>query len=123
MAAARFAIGTTNIIQYIAEDGLTFQTFDIDAPDAGRTLDGKMHRARVATKTKILVRFRPLTGSELTTIRNLMTNQTFSVKYYDPAGSQVNKTMYKGDESYQARFLYDSTHGDYHDYEVHLIEV
>ena len=82
-----------------------------------------MHRARVATKTKILVRFRPLTGSELTTIRNLMTNQTFSVKYYDPAGSQVNKTMYKGDESYQARFLYDSTHGDYHYYEVHLIEV
>ena len=107
MAQARFAIGTTNIIQYIAEDGLTFQTFDIDAPDAGRTLDGKMHRARVATKTKILVRFRPL----------------FSVKYYDPAGSQVNKTMYKGDESYQARFIYDSTHGDYHDYEVHLIEV
>ncbi len=41
MAASRFAIGTTNIIQYIAEDGLTFQTFDIDAPDAGRTLDGK----------------------------------------------------------------------------------
>ena len=113
MAASRFAIGTTNIIQYIAEDGLTFQTFDIDAPDAGRTLDGKMHRARVATKTKILVRFRPLTGSELTTIRNLMTGQTFSVKYYDPAGSQVNKTMYKGDESYQARFIYDSTHGDY----------
>ena len=52
-----------------------------------------------------------------------MTGQTFSVKYYDPAGSQVNKTMYKGDESYQARFIYDSTHGDYHEYEVHLIEV
>jgi len=123
MAAARFTIGSTNIIQYIAEDGLTFQTFDIDAPDAGRTLDGKMHRARVATKTKILIRFRPLTGAQLTIIKNLMTAQSFSVKYYDPGGNQVSKTMYKGDEQYDAQFLYDSTTGIYINYEVHLIEV
>ena len=82
-----------------------------------------MHRARDATKTKILVRFRPLTGAQLTVIRNLMTAQSFSVKYYDPGGNQVSKTMYKGDEQYDAQFIYDSTTGIYINYEVHLIEV
>ena len=123
MAAARFTIGNTNIIQYILEDGLTFQTFDIDAPDAGRTLDGKMHRARVATKTKIIVRCRPLTAAQLASIQALMTNQTFSVKYYTPAGAGMTKTMYKGDESYDVHLLVDSTAGEYRNYEVHLIEV
>jgi len=73
MAAARFSIGSTNIISYILEDGLTFEYFDIDAPDAGRTLDGKMHRARVAQKVKITVRCRPLTTAQLSSIQNLMT--------------------------------------------------
>ena len=123
MAAARFTIGTTNIIQYIAEGGLTFDTEDIDAPDAGRTLDGKMHRARVATKLKIFIRFRPLTGAQLTIIRNLVTAQTFTVKFYDPGGNQVSKTMYKGKDTYDAQFIYDSATGLYINFEMHFIEV
>lgn len=123
MAAPRFAIGTTNIIQYIAEEGLTFDTEDIDAPGSGRTLDGKMHRNRVATKKKITVRFRPLSGSEITTVRNLMNNQTFSVKYYDIDGSQVTKTMYKGTDTYNLALAFSSLDGLYRGYEVHLIEV
>ncbi len=82
-----------------------------------------MHRARVATKTKITVKFRPLTGSELTMIQNLTTNQTFSVKYYNPAGNQVNKTMYKGTDVYAIWTLYDSASGLYKNYEIHLVEV
>ena len=123
IAAARFSIGSTNIISYILEDGLTFEYFDIDAPDAGRTLDGKMHRARVAQKVKITVRCRPLTAAQLSSIQNLMTGQTFTVRYYNPAGTQVSKTMYKGDERYDAHLIVDSTTGEYHNYEFHLIEV
>ena len=52
-----------------------------------------------------------------------MTGQTFTVRYYNPAGTQVSKTMYKGDERYDVHLIVDSTTGEYHNYEFHLIEV
>ena len=82
-----------------------------------------MHRARVAQKVKITVRCRPLTAAQLSSIQNLMTAQTFTVRYYNPAGTQVSKTMYKGDERYDAHLIVDSATGEYRNYEFHLIEV
>ena len=45
-----FTVNNINLLPYIAEDGLEWTRFDVEAPDTGHTLDGVMHRGRVAVK-------------------------------------------------------------------------
>ena len=47
------------MLPYIAEDGLKWTRFDVEAPYTGRTLDGVMHRGRVAVKIRLDVTCRP----------------------------------------------------------------
>ena len=50
----------TDITKGIAYQGITFSRNDVEAPDAGRTLDGIMHRSRVAIKEKIKIKTVPM---------------------------------------------------------------
>ena len=122
MAAPRFRVDGVELISYILEDGLTIQKFDIDAPDAGRTLDGLMHRNRVATKYKIQLDFRPLTASQLMTVERAFEPEFFTVQFYDPADGNVSIQMYKGDSGFTQRTAYTSNTGLYVNYNVHLIQ-
>ena len=45
-----FKINGTDILPYVAYQGLKWQRNDLDSEGAGRTLDGIMHRARVSSK-------------------------------------------------------------------------
>lgn len=83
-----------DITPYIAFGGFKWERYDIEDPDAGRTLDGKMHRGRVATKIRCDITCRPLKLSELTIVLNLILPETISVRYNDPMYGQVTKTMY-----------------------------
>lgn len=47
-----FEIDGTDITPYMNWDGLKYSTNDLDSEEAGRTLDGVMHRSRVATKVR-----------------------------------------------------------------------
>jgi len=69
-----------DITPYIAWQGLTFSTNDIDGPDAGRTMDGKMHRNRVSTKEKMQVKTIPLTRAEVATLHTLLYPETITVR-------------------------------------------
>ena len=56
----RFTINGVSLLNYLAEDGIKWTRFDVEAPDTGRTLDGVMHRGRVASKVRLDITCRPL---------------------------------------------------------------
>jgi hypothetical protein len=90
-----FTVNGVNMLPYIAYQGLKWQRSDVEAPDAGRTLDGLLHRGRVATKIRLDVTCRPLTSSEASTVLSAILPEFVSVTYTDPmAGGTVTKTMY-----------------------------
>ena len=70
-----FTIGTganaVDMVKYVAhDDGFKWQRYDIDSPNTGRTLDGLMHRGRVATKIRLDIKCRPLKADELSIVLN-----------------------------------------------------
>ena len=88
-------INTVDMIPYVAhDDGFKWSRNDIDSPDAGRTLDGLMHRGRVATKIRLDIKCRPLTATELNTVLNAIQPEYVTVTYSDPLLGNVTKTMY-----------------------------
>ena len=86
--------GGTNIVPYIANQGLKWQRADIEDANSGRTMDGRLHRGRVATKIRMDITCRPLTAAELNTILNLILPEYITVYYDDPMYGTVTKTMY-----------------------------
>lgn len=89
----------TDITNYIAFQGLKRSRNDVDGPEAGRTLDGTMHRARVATKIRYDVTCRPLKKSELNTLEGLIMPEYIYVKISDPYYGTVTKYMYANNTS------------------------
>lgn len=88
-------IDGVNMVPYIAhDDGLKWQRYDIDSPNTGRTLDGLMHRGRVATKIRLDIKCRPLTADELQIVLNTILPEFVEVHYDDPMYGTVTKTMY-----------------------------
>lgn len=89
-----FTIGGVDMLPYIAHGGLKWQRSDVEAPDAGRTLDGVLHRGRVATKIRLDVTCRPLRASEASAVLNAILPEFVTVSYTDPMSGSVTKTMY-----------------------------
>ena len=88
-------VNGVDMTPYIAYNGVKWQRYDVEAPDAGRTLDALMHRGRVATKIRLDVTCKPLTDSQVSTVLNAIYPEFVSVTYTDPqAGGTVTKTMY-----------------------------
>lgn len=90
--------GTTwyDITPYIKYQGLTFSRNDVEAPDAGRTLDGLMHRGRVAVKERIDIETIPLTKTQLNVLQVLLYPETIQVRVnpYPLLNSSKTMTMY-----------------------------
>ena len=89
-----FSVNNVNLLPYIVEDGIKWTRFDVEAPDTGRTLDGVMHRGRVAVKVRLDVTCRPLTAAETATVLNAIAPEFVTVRYEDPMQGSVSKTMY-----------------------------
>ena len=90
-----FRIGNVDITPYVAYNGLKWQRSDLDAPKSGRTLDGLMHRSRVASKIRLDITCRPLLGNEASIVLNAIYPEWVTVTYTDPMdGREVTKTMY-----------------------------
>lgn len=87
-------IDSLDVVPYIAQGGIKWSRNDIDAPNTGRTLDGTMHRGRVATKIRLDITCRPMTATELRTLLTTLQSQYVSVTYDDPMLGTVQKTMY-----------------------------
>lgn len=94
MSAFTFTVNSVNMLPYIQEDGLRWTRFDVEAPDTGRTLDGRMHRGRVAVKIRLDVTCRPLTSEEAAIVLGAIAPEFVTVRYEDPMFGSVTKTMY-----------------------------
>lgn len=86
----------TDMTPYLAEGGLKWSRNDIDASSAGRdTMDGLMHRARVAIKARLDCTCRPLTQAELSTVLSVINPEWLQVQYSDPiTNTTVTAKMY-----------------------------
>ena len=87
-------IDGVDILPFIAHKGLKWTRNDIDGPDAGRTMDGLMHRKRVDTKIRLDITCRPLLESETRIVLNAILPEYVTVQYTDPMYGLVTKQMY-----------------------------
>ena len=90
----RFTINGVSLLNYLAEDGIKWTRFDVEAPDTGRTLDGVMHRGRVASKVRLDITCCPLKSSEAMTVLNAIKPEFITVRYIDPQDGSITRTMY-----------------------------
>ena len=82
-----------DITPYIAWQGLTFSRNDVDAPNAGRSMDGLMHRGRVAVKEKMNIQTIILTKEQSAMIQNLLYPETIQVRVNPYPRTNASKTM------------------------------
>lgn len=106
----RLIINGVDMIPYIAQGGIKWQRNDIDAPNTGRTIDGLMHRGRVATKIRLDITCRPMRDDELRIVLNTIFPEYVNVEYDDPMYGHTYKTMYSNNNP--ASFLMIQTNGD-----------
>ena len=94
IAVFRFSVNGISLVNYLAEDGIRWTRFDVEAPDTGRTLDGVMHRGRVVSKVRLDITCRPLTSDEAMIVLQAILPEFVTVRYIDPQNGSVTKTMY-----------------------------
>ena len=89
-----FTINGVSIVEFIAENGIKWTRNDIENPDAGRTLDGTMHRGRVATKVRMDITCKPLKSEQTQIVLRAIKPEFVNVVYIDPQDGLVTRTMY-----------------------------
>lgn len=78
-------INDTDYIKHVAQNGgIKWSLNDLDSEDAGRTLDGVMHRARIATKHKFVITCVPINGEVLAEICSAIRAETFEAILVNP---------------------------------------
>ena len=88
-------IDGVDMTPYIAFRGVKWQRSDLDAPNSGRGLDGRLMRNRVASKIRLDVTCIPLTADKASTVLTAIMPEWVTVTYTDPQlGCDVTKTMY-----------------------------
>ena len=102
-------VNNVDMLPYVAYQGLKWQRADVEAPDAGRTLDGILHRGRVATKIRLDITCRPMTASEASTVLNAILPEWVTVTYTDPMYGTRTVTMYSNNNP--ASFLLQRADG------------
>ena len=90
------SLAWVDITPMIAWQGLTFSRNDVDAPDAGRTMDGTMHRGRVASKEKMEIKTVQLTRAQVSALETLLFPETIQVRVtpYPKTNAAHTMTMY-----------------------------
>lgn len=78
-----FEVDGVDITPYMNWDGLKYGTNDLDSEEAGRTLDGLMHRSRVATKIRWDVQVKKLTTPQLQTLLQLIRPEWVTLRCTD----------------------------------------
>lgn len=101
-------IDGTPILDMIAYNGVKWTRYDVDGPNAGRTISGLMVRDRVATKIRLDITCRPLKRDQLNTLLNLLLPEFVQVTYEDPMYGLVTKTMYANNNPAQFLILRES---------------
>lgn len=87
-------INGVDMMPYIAQKGIKWQRNDLDGANAGRTMDGKMHRERVTSKVRLDITCLPLKSEAAAIVLNAIYPEYVEVEYVDPMYGPSIKTMY-----------------------------
>lgn len=87
-------VNGVDITPYVVQKGIKWTRNDIDGENAGRTMDGTMHRARVTSKVRLDITCLPLSSEDASIVLNAIYPEYVTVKYTDPMYGLVTKTMY-----------------------------
>ena len=87
-------INGLDITPYIEQKGIKWTRNDLDGSNAGRTMDGIMHRERIGSKVRLDITCLPLNSKDAATVLNAIYPEYVEVEYIDPMYSRVFKTMY-----------------------------
>lgn len=116
-------IDGVNVLPYVAHQGIKWQRSDIDSSEAGRTMDGQMHRGRVATKIRLDITCRPLKSDEISIVLNAVLPEYVLVHYLDPMYGEVTKRMYSNNNPATHMLIQDDGTEWWSDVTFPLIEV
>lgn len=94
-----FEVDGHDITQYMNFDGLKYGVNDLDSEEAGRTLDGVMHRSRVATKIRWDVRVKKLYTEQLQELFQLIRPEWVELHYTDPCLGERTAMFYSNNYS------------------------
>lgn len=87
-------INGIDILPYIEQKGIKWTRNDLDGSNAGRTMDGIMHRERVSSKIRLDITCLPLKTEDASMVLNAIHPEYVEVEYTDPMYGHVYKTMY-----------------------------
>ena len=94
MPKPTFTIDGTDYTDCVIAGGLKWARNDIDQDGAGRTLDGVMHRSRIATKRQLDINCRQLTEERARQLSNALDKETVSIMYPDMQEGRITRTFY-----------------------------
>lgn len=89
-----FKINGVDMLPYIVQNGIKWQRNDIDGANAGRTMDGMMHRERVTSKVRLDVTCLPLSSQDASVVLGAIYPEYVEVEYMDPMEGLSIRTMY-----------------------------
>lgn len=101
-----------DITPMIAWQGLTFSRNDVDAPDAGRTMDGTMHRGRVASKEKMEIKTVQLTRAQVSALETLLFPETIQVRVTPYPRTNATHTMTMYSNNVKATYIIHRANGE-----------
>lgn len=87
-------VNGVDMLPYIEQKGVKWQRNDLDGSNAGRTMDGTMHRERVTSKVRLDITCLPLKSDDAQIILNAIYPEYVEVEYTDPMYGHSIKTMY-----------------------------
>lgn len=111
-----------DILPFVEDNGIKWQRSDLDNSDAGRTMDGRMWRGRVATKIRLDITFLPMKDEDIKTILNLLLPEFVTVQYTDPMFGERVVTMYSNNITAGLSTIYNKEIGMWGSFTAPLIE-
>lgn len=89
---------------------LSVELYDVSNEDSGRTLDGIMHKNRIATKRKLVMKWPAVEKDVASAIIQPFLPEYISITYYDPYDAATEtRTFYTGDKKMPVLFWYENT--------------
>lgn len=87
-------INGVDVLPYVAQKGIKWQRNDLDGSNAGRTMDGTMHRERITSKDRLDITCTPLTTEQAKIVLNAIFPEYVTVEYVSPREGRIVKEMY-----------------------------
>ena len=91
---AIFKIGGQDFTDILPEGAIKWSRNDLDSEESARTLDGLMHRTRIAIKRKLSITTARLTTGQIMDLNAALKPAFISVTYLDPIDGVTTKTFY-----------------------------